>query len=261
MAKELGLKVETAAEIEAAGESADIRLQRRVANEVSDRMLKAAKKGSKGITDADVSKVLHLWGFSENSGRLNVLPNGRKYVYSDTIGAIRRRTGVFDRTPPTRKYPAFSHLLCQWLADNRGKLGLKNKFVFSAINLNANYAGRRHRDANNEGPSVIRAFGKFAGGKLRYWLKDNRKVSKFKLDTLKEKDCVKHDLSKKTVVFDGNKAHEVEPFTGERYSVVFFTSGGWKKASGDCVKKLKQVGFAFPTASEISALKKEATKL
>lgn len=250
-AKSLGLRVESTEEIEASTESADIRLQRRVAEAIAERKLAAGKK----IVDADVREALEHWGFGENSSRVNVMPEGHKYVYSDTIGAIRARSFGYNPTPPTRRYPKFAKLLNRWLADNRPPVAAK--FVCSAINLNCNYNGRRHRDQNNEGPSVIRAFGKFTGGKLRYWPKDTNKTSRKDLSTLKTKEAVVYDLAKKTVVFNGNKAHEVDPFEGNRYSVVFFTASGYAKAKPRDVKFLReQCGFAFPTAADVAKLRK-----
>jgi len=250
-AKDMKLKVETTEEIEASNESADIRLQRRVADAISRDKLASGKK----IAEADVAEALEHWGFSENIARLNVMQPGQKYVYSDTIGAIRARSFGFHPTPPTRRYPFFAKLLNKWLADNKPSK-LSAKFVCTAINLNCNYNGRRHRDQNNEGPSIIRAFGKFKGGKLRYWPKDIRKPRP-KLDTLDLKDAATFDLSKNTVVFDGNRAHEVDPFEGERYSVVFFTASGYGKGKDKDVKFLsKDCGFPFPQPEDMKKLKK-----
>lgn len=250
-AKELKLSVETSAEIEASCETADIRLQRRVAARLSEIKLRSGKK----ITDADAHEVLSFWGFTENTARLNVMGPGVKYVYSDTVGAIRARSFGFGSTPPTKRYPAVPRLLCQWLADST--LPLSVKFVCTAINLNCNYAGCRHRDQNNEGPSVIRAFGNFKGGRLTYFPKDTQKNPRPNLDTLQKKDGVVFDLSKETVVFDGTRAHEVEAFEGERYSVVFFTAKGFQKGQPEDVKFLKtSCGFPFPTPADLSKLKK-----
>merc|ERR1712048_1037171 len=126
-----------------------------------------------------------------------------------------------------KRYPGVPKLMCQWLKDNKPKIPAK--FVCTAINLNCNYAGRRHRDGNNEGPSVIRAFGKFTGGRLIYFHKDDGKtVTRDKLHKLDKKDAITCDIAKNTTVFDGNRAHEVEPFKGERYSVVFFTARSYR---------------------------------
>mmetsp|Transcript_81726 Transcript_81726/g.155172 ORF Transcript_81726/g.155172 Transcript_81726/m.155172 type:complete len:424 (-) Transcript_81726:214-1485(-) len=252
-AREMGLKVETTSEIEASTESADIRLQRRVAVAIAEQKLKSGRK----ISDSDVQEVLEHWGFTENGARLNVMPEGQKYVYSDTVGAIRARSFGFGSTPPTKRYPTMCKFLCQWLTDNKPKVSAK--FVCTAINLNCNYAGRRHRDGNNEGPSVIRAFGKFKGGKLLYHVKDTQKNPRPDLQTLDKKDAMTLDLAKSTAVFDGNRAHEVEPFTGERYSVVFFTARGYGKGKPKDVEFLKgPCGFPFPTPAELTKLKKAA---
>lgn len=250
-ARDMNLKVETTEEIEASTESADIRLQRRVADAIARQKLTAGKQ----ILEADVAEVLEHWGFTENTSRLNVMQPGQKYVYSDTIGAIRARSYGFNPTPPTRRYPFFAKLLNRWVSDNKPP-GLKAKFVCTAINLNCNYNGRRHRDQNNEGPSIIRAFGKFTGGKLRYWAKDIKKPHP-KLDTLRKEDAAMFDLSRTTVVFDGNRAHEVDPFQGQRYSVVFFTASGWAKGKPKDVKFLQNdCGFPFPLPGDVAKLKK-----
>lgn len=250
VAKRLRLKVETPAEVERSTESGDVRLERRVADAVSALKLKSGKK----ITDADVSEVLGYWGFGQNVGRLNVMPEGQKYVYSDTIGMIKQRSRGYGITPPTLRYRNFPRLLNKWLHDNMPKK-VAGKFVCTAHNLNANYAGRRHRDQNNEGPSIIRAFGKFTGGRLLYWPKDLKKDGRAKVETLKKSDSVCFDLKTNTTVFDGNRAHEVEPFKGERYSIVFFTSRGHEKLSPDKVSTMKSMGFSWPTPAKMRELK------
>jgi len=250
-AKALGLRVESTEEIEASNETADIRLQRRVADAISKQKLASGQQ----IVDADVTEVLEHWGFSENTQRLNVMHPGQKYVYSDTIGAIRARSFGFHPTPPTWRYPLFAKVLNRWLKDNMPK-GLAAKFVCTAINLNCNYNGRRHRDQNNEGPSIIRAFGKFKGGRLRYWRNDIQKP-RLKVDTLKASDATVFDLSKQTVVFDGNRAHEVDPFEGQRYSVVFFSAKGYGKGKKKDVSFLcRECGFPFPGPGDMAQLKR-----
>eukprot|EP00746_Dinoflagellata_sp_MGD_P013023 gnl/MRDRNA2_/MRDRNA2_127969_c0_seq1.p1 gnl/MRDRNA2_/MRDRNA2_127969_c0~~gnl/MRDRNA2_/MRDRNA2_127969_c0_seq1.p1 ORF type:complete len:427 (+),score=101.06 gnl/MRDRNA2_/MRDRNA2_127969_c0_seq1:122-1402(+) len=255
-ARELNLKTETARQLEESTESKDVRLQRRVADKMAENFLQAAGKEKRRITEAEVEAVLEHWGFYENIGRLNVMPEGQKYVYSDTVGAIKRRTGEWGMTPPTQRYPNFVRLLTEWLKGT--KTGLKARFVCTAININGNYAGKRHRDANNEGPSVIRAFGKFSGGRLRYWPEDRKGTGK--VEMLKESDSVAYDIKKHTKVFDGNRAHEVEPFHGgNRYSLVFFTARGFEKLGKEQVKIMKEtMGFPWPTPQEVSELRKDS---
>merc|ERR1712151_1189974 len=171
----------------------------------------------------------------------------------DTVGMIRRRAMGYGLTTVTERYPHFVRFLTRWLNDNLPPR-VSKEFVCTAINLNANYAGKRHRDQNNEGPSIIRAFGKFTGGKLRYWPKDlKNKLPRSSLDDLQAKDATVFDLAKNTVVFDGNRAHEVGDFEGERYSVVFFTASGYAKGKPKDVAFLhNDCGFPFPSVSEMA---------
>jgi len=251
LAREMKMKPESADEVAKFECSGDIRLQRRVVDAICAKKLASGKK----ISQDDVTEVLQLWGFQQNINRLNVMPEGQKYVYSDTIGAIRRRTGQFMCTPATTKYPNFPRLLCKWLLGNEPSLKLNAKFVCTAININANYAGRRHRDNGNEGPSIIRAFGKFTGGHLRYWPKDFKKEGRADVMNLKLKDSVSGDLFKNSFVFDGNRAHEVEAFKGERFTLVFFTGGGWKTMKPEYIEFMKSAGFPFPVPRTLKAIK------
>mmetsp|Transcript_17757 Transcript_17757/g.41177 ORF Transcript_17757/g.41177 Transcript_17757/m.41177 type:complete len:458 (+) Transcript_17757:55-1428(+) len=263
LAKTLGLKPEKPTDLQNGDihEDLDLRLQRRVANALAEKYLKEATSAKRKLSYENVEECLKCWGFGQNIGRINVMQKGQKYVYSDTLGVIRRRTGGVGATPPTLRYPCFSQLLCRWLSENLPQ-AVKGKFVCSAINLNANYAGKRHRDQNNEGPSIIRAFGNFKGGSLRYWPGDTKKagLSKKNLDTLCLKDSKAYNLKKTTVVFDGNRAHEVEPFEGERYSVVFFTAGGYKKVDKKLEATMKRLGYPWPTSAAVQKLKQVAYK-
>ena len=44
--------------------------------------------------------------------------------------------------------------------------------------------------------------------------------------------------------FDGNKAHFVEPFSGERYSVVLYTIGKHELAKKDVEDEVLSLGFS-----------------
>jgi len=236
-------------------ETSDIRNGRLVANALAEKLLReksAGSSSSKKISNDDVTECLRLWGFAQNSGRLNVLPGARKWVYSDTLGAIQRRTGGYGVTPPTKRYPFVAKVLNQWLRDNRPSL-LSSNFVCTSININANYGARTHRDGNNIGPSAIRAFGEFTGGELWYWPGDDRKA---KVESLTHKQAKKLDIKKKTAVFDGTKAHEVEPFEGERISVVFFSCRHHNRVGDENIAFLKNdCGFEWPSEKAMATLK------
>eukprot|EP00405_Crypthecodinium_cohnii_P016723 CAMPEP_0206449376 /NCGR_PEP_ID=MMETSP0324_2-20121206/18052_1 /ASSEMBLY_ACC=CAM_ASM_000836 /TAXON_ID=2866 /ORGANISM="Crypthecodinium cohnii, Strain Seligo" /LENGTH=449 /DNA_ID=CAMNT_0053918741 /DNA_START=67 /DNA_END=1417 /DNA_ORIENTATION=- len=233
-------------------ENADCRNGRLVADTLATKILADRAKERKSVTEADVLEVLRLWGFAQNGNRLNVLPGARKWVYSDTLGAIQRRTGGYGVTPPTKRYPNVAKLLNQYLADNRPE-GLDEDFVCSSININANYGARIHRDGNNIGPSAIRAFGDFKGGELWYWDKDDRKA---KLEDLPRSQARKMNLKKKTLIFDGTLAHSVDPFEGERISVVWFSCRHHNRVGVSNVSFLKsKAGFRWPKDKTIAKLK------
>ena len=43
---------------------------------------------------------------------------------------------------------------------------------FTTITINSRYGAGRHRDCNNDGPSIIAAFGGLVEGRLLPWLRD-----------------------------------------------------------------------------------------
>ena len=62
-------------------------------------------------------------------------------------------------------YPNLCKLITGWV-----KTSLPEDFPFSSLQINYNYAARKHVDGNNIGPSYIRSLGKHTGGEL--WTAD-----------------------------------------------------------------------------------------
>ena len=86
------------------------------------------------------------------------------------------------------------------------------KFKFTSIQYNKNHRAARHRDAKNTGISYIVGLGNYTGGELIIF--DEH-----------EKNPVKHDIKGKFNTFDGSKyPHETAPFSGERYTLVFYSN-------------------------------------
>ena len=99
-----------------------------------------------------------------------------------------------------------------------------------------------HRDSNNVGPSltkafcshvfsffistiahkyVRKAFGDFQGGALRYWGEDDGSLTLEELE--RQSSAMVLETDKALCLFDGRRAHSVAPYVGgERYSLVFF---------------------------------------
>ena len=125
------------------------------------QLLKKYLDLNRPITNTDVSQALFAWGHDKNYNRPNVIPpkSRTRWVLSDQIG------------PRPYLYPAFTRLLSKYLLDRCPDT--EHPFPFTSISANMNLAARPHRDAKNEGPSIVQAFGGFEGGQLRYWPGDD----------------------------------------------------------------------------------------
>ena len=110
--------------------------------------------------------------------------------------------------------------------------------------MNSNYAAKRHRDKTNEGPSVAKAFGPFRGGRLAYWCEDDGALPIKDLPIIKRQFLNTHE---QFGMFDGCRGHEVEDYTGERMSLVFYTTQRWLRADDADTQKLWELGFPVPT--------------
>lgn len=77
-------------------------------------------------------------------------------------------------------------------------------FSYTTIQVNKTTECNPHIDKNNSGLSLIIALGDFSGGELSI-------------------EGVPYNIRNRWKKFDGTKAHWVEKFAGERYSIVYFT--------------------------------------
>lgn len=82
-------------------------------------------------------------------------------------------------------------------------------FPFTSVTVNQSYQAAAHRDKSNLGESFLVAFGSYEGGELEIL-----------------EGCQKgvYDIKNKPIVEDFSlMLHQVKPFTGERFSLVFYT--------------------------------------
>jgi len=214
------------------------------ANEEAKRRLQLAIQHNRPVADIDVLVVLRLWPFEPNTKRPNVTPEGSEWVYSSTLGLIYDLTGKVKISRKTVGSEYVLRLFGKWLKDQLGG----NSFPWTSISLNKNYAAARHVDKGNWGPSALRAVGDCTGGQLRYWPNSPRSRD---LSILDEKDSLVLDARHGVVLFDGNNPHSVEPYTGERFSLVFFTTSQYKKASAAVQRRIKYLGVPVPTTSKM----------
>ena len=184
------------------------------------------------VGDDAVLQVLRLWYFKENKNRANVTPEGSTSVFSDTLGLVKTRDGKILCSTATAKYWAVLALFARWLAEHLPSC-FRMLFPFSSISVNFAYAARKHRDGNNLGPSIAKAFGSFVGGQLLYWPEDNGST---RVEDLALASAQRFDTRREVVLFSGLRGHAVSNFEGERYSLVFFTASEFQGAKAEDVR-------------------------
>jgi len=227
--------------------------RRFAANAEAKDMLKVIEEEGRKVTDFEVLQLLRLWDFRRNTSRQNVMKEGMDFVYSDTFGLVADWTGRVIPKEECKRYPEFGKVLNRWLKDSIPE-ELGAEFVCTSININKNYAGKLHRDGNNVGPSFIKAFGEFTGGELNYFPEDNRSCN---LEVLQAEHADKSsafDVSKGLFMFDGKRAHFVNDFQGERFTLVFFTCPRYERITDENMEYMKAANFAFPTPEKMDKL-------
>ena len=99
-------------------------------------------------------------------------------------------------------------------------------FSYTHITLNKNLRCKRHTDGGNAGPSYIIGLGNYTGGALQIESNHGPDGS-----TIIQQE----DLHSTFVLFNGKtQPHETLPFSGDRYTLVFYTSDMMPK---DCTMK------------------------
>lgn len=219
-------------------------------------LAQASKTGRK-ISDHDVTFVLDAWTFRKNDKRRNVIPDGKNFVNSEMLGLISIRAyRKLVVAQQSAKYPSVTKLLCQYVYDNPPP-GLQkgDRFPFTTICINKDYAAKRHRDNNNCGLSIVRALGDFKGGRLRYWPNDPGSRAAPSVDSLEESQALTLDVRGRSIALDSTKAHEVEAFEGKRYSIVYFTIP-WIEHADETVRSTlsEQCGLQINELNESEAV-------
>ncbi len=83
-------------------------------------------------------------------------------------------------------------------------------FKFTSIQINENHRASKHKDGYNVGKSYIIGLGDYDGGDVRLYTKNG--------DSYKD-----IDIHNRFATFNGSELeHQTRPFTGERYSLVFY---------------------------------------
>ena len=118
---------------------------------------------------------------------------------SVAFGVVKKRTSENGYSRHCRDRPHLYSLILQF-----AKAHVPSSLVWNSIQCNENYECRPHLDSGNEGLSLVVAFGSYVGGELVI-------------------EGTKYDIKHTYIINDfTNKLHWVEPFKGNRYSLVFY---------------------------------------
>jgi len=231
----------------------------------ASRVDRAPRRNTQGMIDASESaanesliagdtslealqRALDLFELPASANRKNVIPKGTAEIQGLLFG-LYSYGGTLGVSAATTAHPNLCKLLVSAVQ------AIDADFPFTSIQLNFNYASRPHVDKNNLGCSYIVGFGDYEGGQL--WMEDADAGTEGVSVTLPADDddvTARYragssfvgrveDIKGRWIQFDGNALHYTRPFSGNRYSLIFFTSDQYKKVSEDLRNSLRSHGI------------------
>lgn len=201
---------------------------------------------NKDLSVETLTRVLRSSFIPFNVSRKNVIPEGQDGILGMVLGLFVFG-GNIGLSAGSNDHPWLTRLLSDFLHDQHPD------FPFTSIQVNKDYASRPHVDKNNVGSSLIIGFGEYEGGQT--WVQDDDGTEELTVgeDIISPHNYRKGrtykgkflDIKDRLVEFDGNRLHYTTPFTGERYSLVFFTCDRYREASAEVREKHSDAGFRF----------------
>ncbi len=150
------------------------------------------------------SERLRMWHHSNHTYDGGSMLYG--YTWKGYLSPTKKRTlspypGLF-KTKIMDQHPEFAEVAKEFMD------AYFPQFAWCNIQLNKNFPCPKHKDSKNIGESIIIGLGDYSGGDL---VIEGPEVAQ------------SFSIKYKSMKFDGSKwAHWVLPFTGKRYSLVFF---------------------------------------
>ena len=148
----------------------------------------------------EVYNALESVKFPKCCSRTNIGPKIEAFVLG-TVNYRGQKSLQYRTRGPSKNNDKFPHLF-KVLTDFIKRY--KPHFKYTTIQVNMNVLSPPHVDKNNVGPSYIIALGDFKGGDLVIEGESTSILNNWKR-------------------FDGTNGHWVTPFSGTRYSLVYFT--------------------------------------
>lgn len=164
-----------------------------------------SKEKEKILTHSDIFNALENANVPLCHSRKNVLRDGKPYygMQMGKIIAFGLPEAPIQESNASKANPELKKLLFKF-----GKQQFPG-FRFTSISVNKSYRMAKHKDKNNVGTSRIIGVGDYSGGELVIWDEDGN-------------NPVAHDI-RKGVAFNGAELwHEVRPFKGKRWSLVYY---------------------------------------
>ena len=191
------------------------------------------------IADHDATLALLKtmdWSLAKNTSRRNVIRGDDPSTPRNHRNKPYCMSFIFGRNmkDPTGSLSYWSVKYPEVYAELRNLMfKYDSAFGYTHITLNRNLRCKRHTDGGNAGPSYIAAFGAYAGGELLV-----EQPGGGMPETLL-------DLKSKFVMFNGKtQPHETLAFTGERFTLVYYTSDIKSEEGAVDRRRIASVGAA-----------------
>jgi len=209
---------------------------------------KAVEEGDFSATA--VTAALEASDVPLSTNRKNVMQEGVASIRGMVVGLYAYAANV-GLSATVKQFPWLTRLLTGFAQAQC------SSFLFTSIQVNVDVQCRPHVDRNNLGTSLIVGLGSYQGGEVFFHddegdktvtLDENLNAMQYKKGTIWR--GTDHDIQNRWFEFNGNMLHCTRPFTGKRFSLVYFTSDRYQEASPEVRAEMKQAGFAFDWSSE-----------
>lgn len=138
--------------------------------------------------------------FPSRESRKNARPDGVKKYVGFCFGKVKKLDEGYVRSQFDARFPGLLKAARELIKAH------DPSFRYTSIQVNKNMQCKPHKDTYNKGMSYIIGLGAYTGGEL---LTGDRSIN----------------IRNKFLKFDGRQTHSTAPFKGERYSLVYFTTG------------------------------------
>lgn len=189
---------------------------------------------------AAAEAALRALPFPLSQSRPNVQRAG-EHVTGMCLGAVSARGRGIVPSAHTQQHADVVEKLVRWAA-----AALPASFAYTSIQINKDYAAALHLDANNAGPSYIVGAGDFRGGQL--WVHQQRYGGRPWEPPISGAPAVLDVAGATWHEFDGNMPHCTLPFTGTRYTAIYFTQQSHHLMAEADRALLRRLGFPLPSS-------------